>query len=109
MMKWKIVSDSSYDLTAKDMSDDSVEFATVPLKIIVGYSEYVDDENIDVEAMLSSMEGFNGASSSACPSPGDFAQQFRSVDFSIAVTITCKLSGTFNSARCAKELVMGES
>ena len=109
MMKWKIVSDSSCDLTAKDISDDSVEFATVPLKIIVGDSEYVDDENIDVDAMLSSMEGFKGASSSACPSPGDFAQQFRSADFSIAVTMTGKLSGTFNSARCAKEMVMGES
>ena len=36
--EWKIVSDSSCDLTAKDISDDSVEFATVPLKIIVGDS-----------------------------------------------------------------------
>lgn len=97
-MKFKIVTDSSSDL--KGNSD---KLSVVPLKIITDKKEFTDDDNINVKEMTDFLSEYNGRSSTACPSVSDWISAFGEADRIFAVTITSGLSGSFNSARLAKE------
>lgn len=104
-MEWKIVADSSCDLIARKQNFGEIDFDTVPLKIIVGQNEYIDNEDADIDAMFADIK--TGApSSSACPSPGEWYQSFLQSDNIIAVTISSALSGSYNSALVARDLIL---
>ncbi len=105
-MSWLLVADSSCEIKGGFPCVSSAQFATVPLKIRIGDQEYVDDDNLDLEEMLQAMGSFDGPSSSACPSPEEWAAQFEQADHVLAVTMTSALSGTYNSAVVARDLVL---
>ena len=107
-MIWGIVSDSSCDLLMKDFESDSVRFETVPLRIQVGEQEFVDNDELVVPEMLAAMSQESSAASSACPSPGDFAQAFEAAECSVCFTISGNLSGTYNAAVMARDMVLEE-
>jgi len=107
-MKWKIVADSSCDLRRIDISCEEVEFSTIPFILQIGATEYIDDELLDIEKMITDMEKCSTISHSACPSPEAWVREFRESDFSIAVTISSNLSGSYNSAVVAREIVLAE-
>lgn len=104
-MKWNIVMDSCCDLTRNNFYCKNAEFEMAPLKLIVGEKEFVDDDNINVDALLAAMNAEKKASSSACPSPDDFAQSFMKSENTFCFTMTSGLSGTFNCAKVAKTMV----
>lgn len=108
MKEWQLVADSSCDMGAEDIVSKAVDFASVPLKILVGDREFVDLPTTDAKEMLAVMKAYSGASSTSCPSPEAFAEQFRKTANSIAVTITQKLSGTYNCAVQAMNMVLDE-
>lgn len=107
-MIWNIVSDSSCDLLMKDFESDRVRFETVPLRIQVGEQEFVDNDGLIVPEMLAAMSQESSAASSACPSPGDFAQAFEAAECSVCFTISANLSGTYNAAVMARDMVLEE-
>mgnify|MGYP002240714584 CR=1 FL=1 len=53
-----------------------VQFALVPFKIRVGEREYVDLATLNTQQMLQAMTDYNGASTTACPSPEEWARIF---------------------------------
>ncbi len=97
-MKFKIVADSSSDLKG-----NGEFFSVVPLKIITDENEFTDDDNINVKEMADFLSAYKGKSSTACPSVSDWLSAFGDAERIFAVTITSGLSGSFNSARLAKE------
>ena len=104
-MKYRIVADSSADLiTAGDRS-----VVSVPLKIVTDKKEYIDDENLDVGGMTEELAAYHGKSGSACPGVGDWLQAFGDADRVFCITITSNLSGSYNSARVAKETYESEN
>ena len=107
-MIWNIVSDSSCDMRTSDFHSDRVLFHSVPLRIQVGDLEFVDDDALEVPEMLLAMAAEKSASSSSCPSPADFARAFEAGDCTVCFTITSNLSGTYNSAQMARDLVLEE-
>ena len=107
MDQWRIVADSSCDLRSDCFSD--IGFSSVPLKVRVDNTEYVDDGSSDPAVMLSHMKTYKGASSSSCPSPQEFAQEFRRAKNVIAITMTSGLSGTYNCAIQARQMVKEEN
>ncbi len=107
-MKWKIIADSSCDLRRSDISYEEVEFSTIPFILQIGATEYIDDELLDIEKMITDMEKCSTISHSACPSPEAWVKEFRESDYSIAVTISSNLSGSYNSAVVAREIVLAE-
>ncbi len=107
-MDWKIVADSSSDLTGGMPCAPGVAFDTVPLKLRLGEKEFVDVAGLDPLAMMAEMQQSPEATSSACPSPDEWAEQFRQADCSIGITITSALSGSYNSAMVAREMVLEE-
>lgn len=108
-MKWGIVLDSSCDLLEKDFQGLEIDFTIAPLKILVGDKEFVDDDHIDISSLLTAMKETKEASQTACPAPGDFLEGFMKSDNVLCFTLTGGLSGTYNSARMAKELALAEN
>lgn len=108
-MTWGIISDSSCDLPTNAFAGSGLHFGVVPLKITVGNNEYIDNDDLDVNAMMADMKSYKGPSSSACPAPEEWAEEFRKSDKTVAVTMTSALSGTYNSALIGKKMVLEES
>lgn len=108
MATWRIVADSSCDLRSYQPAEQDVSFTTVPLKIVLGQKEFVDDEQLDALAMMDALDASADSSSSACPSPEEWRAQFMQGDYILAVTISSGLSGSYNSAMLAKNLVLEE-
>lgn len=105
-MTWALVSDSTCEIRSIDHLAPDTAFYTVPLKIRVGEREYVDNAMLDTEAMLEAMANYNGPSSTACPAPEEWAEKFLLADQVFAITITSGLSGSYNSAMVAREMVL---
>lgn len=107
-MAWMIVSDSSCEIRELERPAAGVQFALVPFKIRIGEREYVDLPTLNVPHMLQAMTDYNGASTSACPSPEEWAEYFLQADNIIAITISSNLSGSYNAALSAREMVLEE-
>lgn len=105
-MTWKIAADSSCDIRGGIESLPGLSFDIVPLKIRVGIEEFTDDCQLDLAAMKKALAGFDGPTSSACPSPDEWARAFEDADCSVAVTMTSALSGTFNSAVVGRRMAL---
>lgn len=101
-MKIKVLSDSSCDI----LSDESIGFTAVPLTIQAGDKTYVDNENLDVDAMIADFAAYNGKSSTACPSVGMWLEAMEDADVVYIITMTSGISGTFGSAQNAKRMYL---
>ncbi|MGT2910636.1 DegV family protein [Streptococcus cameli] len=108
MKKWKIVADSGCDYKELANLAPDAAFESVPLSIQVEGVDFVDDANLNIDYMMETMYGSSKAASSACPSPQAFAAAYEGAENVIVVTITGGLSGSFNSARVAKEMFAEE-
>lgn len=103
MKKFQILVDSASDLKndyLKDFTD--IGFKVIPLTILAGDKEFVDDDNINIQEMLNAMHATK-KSSSACPAPQHFLDEFDKAEHTFIVTITSKLSGCYNAAMVAKQ------
>ena len=107
-MVWNIVSDSSCDLRMSDFESGTVRFETVPLRLQVGEREFTDNDSLEVPELLGAMAAEKAASSTACPSPAAFARAFEKGDNTVCFTISANLSGTYNAAMLARDMVLEE-
>ena len=98
-MKVKIVADSASDLYVCP----GVDYVSVPLKIVTDNKEYVDTKDLDIPEMVKELKAYKGKSGTACPGQGEWLEAFGDADWVFGVTITSKLSGSYNAARLAKE------
>ncbi len=96
----RIVSDSSSDL----LELDGVDYRTVPLKVMFGSREYVDELGTDVERMMFDLQGETGPSTTSCPNSQEWLDAFEGADRIFAVTISSGLSASYDSALLAKRL-----
>ena len=107
-MTWKLVSDSSSDLVTGQLTSTVADFEAVPLCLRVGEQEFWDTAELDVLALLNAMAAEKGPCTTACPSPEAFAEVFRKADRTICTTISQNLSGTYQAACLAREMVLEE-
>lgn len=109
-MKWTIIADSSCDLRAADVQSEFTTFTTVAMNIDINEETIVDDENLCTKDLVAKMKLNKSAPRTACPSPEAFAEKMREGNENIiAVTITSKLSGTYDSACLAANMVKAEN
>ena len=104
-MKWRIVSDSSCDIFDLDHTSDELVFSTVPFVITVDDKDYVDDESLDVRELVKAMSS-SKKSFTSCPSPAEWIREFGDDGDVFAVTISANLSGSYNSACTAREMIL---
>lgn len=111
-MQHAIAVDSSADLLYPSqigLADETVGFGVAPLKINAGERHFVDDESLDVVEMVDYLGTYHGKSGTACPSTGEWIAAFRGAKEAFGVTITSRLSGSYNSALVAKETYEAEN
>lgn len=104
-MKWMIVTDSSCDLKSLETGSSDIVFETVPFVLNIDGKDYVDDMNLSVSGMVDAMET-SSTSHSACPSPSAWDALFQRADQVIAMTISGRLSGSYNSAMVGKDMTL---
>ena len=97
-MNRKIVADSSSDLH----NLTGIDYAIAPMIIHTTKKAYLDDGNLDVEEMVEDLLKNKEKTSSACPGIGDWLNAFGDAEEVFVLTITSKLSGSYNSACLAK-------
>ena len=95
----KIVADSSSDIVKMN----KVAFSSAALKIITSNKEYIDNDELNVEAMIDDLEKNKEKITTACPSTADWLDAFNGGKYIFCITITSNLSGAYNSALLAKK------
>ncbi len=105
-MNYKIVADSSCDLNEE--LKERLNISLVPFKIDVDHKKYIDNEEMDTMELIDAMKNSPNPVRTSCPSPGDFVSEYRKADNIFAVTISSQLSGTYNSAVLAKDMLKEE-
>ena len=97
-MSWALISDSSCNLRDWQPTAPHTTFAFAPLKIRVGEREFVDNLSLDVHELNCAVQAESSASSSACPSVGEWAELFKLADKTICMPISEGVSGSYNAA-----------
>lgn len=103
-MSYKIVVDSCCELPEELKHDPRYEI--VPLTLIVGDSyERLDDDGFDQKEFLRAVAECPVSPRSACPSPEKYMEAYHTdADHVYVVTLSSKLSGSYNSAVLGKNL-----
>ena len=103
-MTYQIIGDSCLDLTS-GMREDA-RFGTVPLTLQVGDETVVDDESFNQAKFLAMVRACPQCPKTACPSPELFLERYRKAgtDVVFVITLSCHLSGSYNSAMTAKQI-----
>ena len=104
-MRSKIVADSSCDLN-EDLRK-IMDVKLIPFKIDVDEHSFIDDKDIDMKDLVKKMKESPNPIKTSCPSPGDFAKEYDADDVYV-VTISEQLSGTYNSAILARDMILEE-
>ncbi len=106
-MSFSIIVDSCCDLTPEMRADPA--FRNIPLTLHVGGQDFVDDDALDTGLLIRAMDQSQSASSTSCPSPGDYLDAYRAAQGDIyVVTLSALLSGSHNSAWLAKQMFLEE-
>ena len=79
-MKYKIIADSGSNVTTLADTD----FASVPITIMAGGKEYIDDAALDVLAMTDELRKLSTKSSTACPNIDQWLTASRTPSRSVA-------------------------
>ncbi len=102
-MSYKIVVDSCCELPAEYKADG--RFEIVPLGLEVGDYRIMDDENFNQKEFLEKVAACPTCPKSSCPSPEKYREAYHcEAERIYVVTLSSKLSGSFNSAQLGKEL-----
>ncbi|WP_026516902.1 DegV family protein [Butyrivibrio sp. MC2021] len=102
-MSYKIVVDSCCDLPVKYRKDP--HFQVVPLILQIGNDVIVDDDTFDQLDYLAKVAASDECARTACPSPELYMEAYNTEAEDVyVVTLSSKLSGSYNSALLGKNL-----
>lgn len=106
-MGYKIVVDSCTDMDER-MKKDS-HFEQVPLQLMVDEEVIIDDATFDQAEFLKKVKASTNCPKSACPSPERYMESYICDEENVyVVTLSEKLSGSYNSAVLGKNLYLEE-
>lgn len=106
-MSIKVLADSSCEIPAELQEKGAI--IPVPFKLYINDVEMIDDGNLDVISFIDKMVKSPVLPRSACPAPNDFQLHFEGEEDCYVVTISSRLSGTYNSAMLAKSMYLEEN
>lgn len=100
-MGFAIIADSCADLTPE--LKESYGITTVPLTMRLGDKEFLDDDTLDLPGFMAQMAGCTEKVGSASPPPSTYQDAFEKAGTAFAVTLSRKLSGSYDSAMMGKQ------
>lgn len=95
-MGYKILCDSCTDFTPEMLTDSC--YVRIPLTIYAGDREFVDDGTIVQTELLDAMKASNTGTKTACPAPAAYLSHFDDAEDIYIVTLSARLSGSYNAA-----------
>ena len=104
-MEWTVAFDSGANLRNID-TPNNIHFGIAPLKIVIGDNSVSDDGGTSLEEMQIILDGEKKKTGSACPSVEDWRVLMEKGDAVIAITISKEVSGSFQSALIAKDMIL---
>ena len=103
----RIITDSTSDISINQAAQMNITL--VPLKVIFGDKEYKEGVEITIDGFYEKLVKAERLPTTSQPSPDDFLKYFEEGkavgDSIIVLVISAKLSGTYQSAMIAKEMV----
>ena len=103
----KILIDSSADLTPQEISQKKV--IMIPLQVAIQDKTYLDGINLDHDTFYNILTSSSEFPKTSQPSPQAFLEAFEEVkannDELICILLSSALSGTYQSAKLAKDMV----
>ncbi len=103
----KILIDSSADLTPQEISQKKV--IMIPLQVTIQDKTYLDGINLDHDTFYNFLTSSDEFPKTSQPSPQAFLEAFEEVkannDELICILLSSALSGTYQSAKLAKDMV----
>lgn len=105
-MAYKIIGDSCTDLT-KEMKESGL-VSLVPLTLTIEGEDFIDDETFQQKDFIEKMQHSEECPKSACPSPERYMREFEGQEECFVITLSSKLSGSYNSALLAKNMYQEE-
>ena len=106
-MKWIIAFDAGCDMRNFDPVPGA-HLELVPLTINLGSKSVVDDGNISLKDFQAMLDSETGRTGTACPSVGDWHKAMEKGENVIAVTISGSVSGSYQSAVIARDMILEE-
>ena len=91
------------------MGDKKIKITKIPFSIFVENIEYMDNPRFNVGDMLHRIEKQDIHTHTACPSPAAWKEAFDQGDHIFAITLSSKVSGSYNSAQVAAAMVQEEA
>lgn len=105
-MTWKIVSDSGADIQSISDLSPTIQYERVPLILNIDNHIFTDDHTLKIGQIMDRMEATKIAATSACPGPDAYAKAYEGADNILCFTLSANISGSYNSAVLAKEMVL---
>lgn len=107
-MESKIISDSCVDFNEEVLKSNNNnqdgEIDRVPFRINIDDEEIID-KDLDTDSLIAKMKASKNKILTACPSPNDFFNAYQKCAANFIVTISSKLSGAYNSAITAIDMI----
>ena len=105
-MAYKIIGDSCTDLS-KELKEECF-VSLVPLTLMIKDESFIDDETFNQKEFIEKMKASEECPKSACPSPERYMREFEGQEECYVVTLSSRLSGSYNSAVLAKNMYLEE-
>lgn len=106
-MAYRIIADSCTDLTEEMKQDKHLHL--VPLSLQVDNTLIIDDTTFSQKEFIRLVAASPNSPKSACPSPESYMELYGGEEDIYVVTLSDKLSGSYNSAELGKKLYLEEN
>lgn len=104
---YRLIGDSCTDVTDEILKNTDLNL--VPLTIQIDDEIIIDDKNLDAKQLLEKMANCPNAPTTACPAPEAYMNLYGGEEDVYVVTLSAKLSGSYNSASVAKHMYLEEN
>lgn len=104
---YKLIGDSCTDVTEELLRSTNIHL--VPLTIQIEEQVFIDDRTLQQSKLLEAMNASEKSLSTACPAPEAFMNLYAGEEDVYVITLSSKLSGSYNSAQVAKQMYLEEN
>ncbi len=103
MSRIRIVADSCCDISPELAA--GVDVVSVPFSVTIEDRHYIDDAALDVKRFIDDMKSSKTIPRSGCPSPHHYEQAVGDATRAFIITISSRLSASYESACVAKQTI----
>lgn len=107
LVMYKLIGDSCTDVTEELLKEANI--CLVPLTIQIDEDIIMDDSTLDQQALLQKLSASEQSPVTACPAPEAFMSLYGGEEDVYVVTLSSKLSGSYNSALVAKNMYLEDN